>query len=77
MIRIKEIKEHWNKKRLRICKVEWGYIIKEKCLFWRVPYVRATPDWWYILYKTYEDCLKELWKYEKKNKEEVIKELFI
>ena len=65
------------KKRLRICKVERGYIIKEWTLFWREPYVRATPDWWYILYKTYEDCLKEIEKCEKEDKEEVVKDLFI
>lgn len=65
------------KKRLRICKVEWGYIIKEWNLFWREPFVRATPDWWYILYKTYEDCLKEIEEYKKNEVEEVVKELYI
>jgi hypothetical protein len=29
------------------------------------------------LYKTYEDCLKEIEKYEKEEVEEVVKELFV
>jgi hypothetical protein len=29
------------------------------------------------LYKTYEDCLKEIEEYEKEEVEEVVKELFV